>query len=116
MYASMGAVMSAAFARMPTPGPKEMPPAFIGWIFVIFAALFITIGWVFAAFVLTTGRFLANRRHYTFCLVMGGVQCIFMPFGTVLGVFTIIILMRESVKQLFKANEAPNAIAAPPPS
>ena len=104
------------FAPEKFEGNGQPPPAFIGWIFVIFAALFITIGWVFAAFVLTTGRFLSKRKHYTFCLVMGGVQCIFMPFGTVLGVFTIIILMRESVKQLFKANEAPNAIAAPPPS
>ncbi len=28
-----------------------------------------------------------------------------MPFGTVLGVFTIIVLMRDSVKQLFSAGE-----------
>jgi hypothetical protein len=44
-----------------------------------------------------------------FCLVMGGVECLFMPFGTVLGVFTIIVLMREPVKQLFGVN--PPAIA-----
>ena len=29
----------------------------------------------------------------------------FMPFGTVLGVFTIIVLMRESVKQEFAGNK-----------
>ena len=97
-------------------GKGEPPPAFIGWIFVIFAAVIITIGCVFAAFVLTTGRFLAKRRHYMFCLVMGGVECIFMPFGTVLGVFTIIVLMRESVKQLFTANKALQATAAAPGS
>ena len=97
-------------------GKGELPPAIIGWMFVIFAAVFITIGWVFAAFVLTAGRFLAKRRHYMFCLVMGGVECIFMPFGTVLGVFTIIVLMRESVKQLFTANQALQATAAAPGS
>jgi hypothetical protein len=26
---------------------------------------------------------------------------VFMPFGTILGVFTIIVLSRESVKQMF---------------
>jgi hypothetical protein len=77
------------------------PPAFIGWMFVSFAAVFITLGLTFAAFVLAAGRFLAQRRNYQFCLVMAGVECIFMPFGTVLGVFSIIVLMRESVKQQF---------------
>jgi hypothetical protein len=29
-----------------------------------------------------------------------------MPFGTVLGVFTIIVLMRESVREMFAASQA----------
>jgi hypothetical protein len=35
------------------------------------------------------------------CFAMAGVECIFMPFGTVLGVFTILVLNRQSVKELF---------------
>jgi hypothetical protein len=85
------------------------PPAFIGWFFVIFASVVIFCGLVFAAFVFTTGRFLARRRHYKFCLVMAAVECIFMPFGTVLGVFTILVLMRESAKSLFAAPRLPPA-------
>jgi len=91
------------FAPNKFAGKGEPPPAFIGWFFVIFAAVFIALGWVLAAFVFTAGRFLARRKHYLFCLVMAAVECIFMPFGTVLGVFTLIVLMRESVKQLFTA-------------
>jgi hypothetical protein len=79
------------------------PPVFLGWFFVIFAAMFILVGWIFAAFIFTTGRFLAKRKHYMFCLVMGGVECLFMPFGTVLGIFTIILLIQEPVKQLFNS-------------
>lgn len=85
-------------------GKGEPPPSWFGWFFVIIASIFITLGWIFAAFVFTTARFLARRRHYMFCLVMAGVECLFMPFGTVLGVFTIVVLMRESVKQLFTVN------------
>jgi hypothetical protein len=81
----------------------EPAPAFIGWLFVLFPALLMVIGWAFAAFVLAAGRFLAQRKHYMFCLVMAAVECMFMPIGTVLGVFTIIVLMREPVKQLFNA-------------
>jgi len=36
--------------------------------------------------------------------VMAGIECLFMPFGTVLGVFTILVLVRESVKPLFGVN------------
>jgi hypothetical protein len=50
------------------------PPAFIGWFFVIFAAMFILIGWTFAAFIFTAGRFLAKRKHYMFCLVMAAAN------------------------------------------
>jgi hypothetical protein len=78
-------------------------PVFIGWIFVILASTFIIFGMILASLVLTAGRFLAKRKHYTFCLVMAGVECIFMPFGTVLGVFTIIVLTRESVKRGFSS-------------
>jgi len=80
------------------------PPAFLGWFFIIFAGVFILAGWTFAAFVLAAGRFLAKRKHYMFCLVMGGVECMFMPFGTVLGIFTIIFLIQEPVKQLFNSS------------
>jgi hypothetical protein len=37
---------------------------------------------------------------------VGAVQCLFMPFGTILGVFTIIILSRESVQRLYDASRS----------
>ena len=79
----------------------DAPPAFIGWFFVAIAAAIIFTGWIVAAAILFAGRCLAKRKHYMFCLVVAGVECMFMPLGTVLGVFTIVVLMRESVKELF---------------
>jgi hypothetical protein len=107
-----GLFMILAPGKLAVNGQEQPPLALMGWFFVIMALGVIILGWIFAAFVLTAGRFLARRKHYLFCLVMGGVECIFMPFGTVLGVFTIIVLMREPVKQLFGAN--PPATPAPP--
>jgi hypothetical protein len=83
------------------------PPIFLGWIFVFFALIFITFGLVLAALLVTTGRFLAQHRHHTFCLVMAGIECIFMPFGTILGVLTIMVLIRESTKPLFEPGSMP---------
>jgi len=83
-------------------GPaKDQPPPFLGWLMVIFAGLFILAGWILAALVAWAGRCLQRRQHYTFCFVMACVACVFMPFGTVLGVFTIIVLHRPSVRMLF---------------
>jgi len=47
-----------------------------------------------------------------FCLVMAGVECIFTPFGTVLGVLTIIVLVRPSVKELFMPRPLPETAVA----
>ena len=66
----------------------------------------IATGWALAACILAAGRMLARRRRYLFCLAMAGIECILMPFGTVLGVFTIIVLMRDSVREAFAANQA----------
>ncbi len=77
------------------------PPRILAWFFVIFPALFILVGLTFAVLVAVAGRFLGRRTHYTYCLVMGGVVCIFVPFGTVLGVFTILVLTRPAVKEMF---------------
>lgn len=38
----------------------------------------------------------------TFVFVMACVQCANVPFGTALGVFTILVLQRPSVKALFE--------------
>ena len=86
---------------------SQQPPAFFGLFFVLFASVFILFGWAFAATVAYAGRCLSQRKNYTFCLVMGGVACLFMPFGTVLGVFTIIVLTRPSVKALFASATPP---------
>ena len=82
-------------------GNGKMPPPFLGWIFVIVASVAILIGWCMAIMILLTGRLLAQRRRHLFCLIIAGIECFFVPIGTVLGIFTIIVLMRESVKQQF---------------
>lgn len=83
-------------------GAKEQLPALFGWFFVIFSSAFMLAGWTFAALLAWAGGCLRKRRHYLFCLVMACVACFFMPFGTVLGVFTIIVLIKPSAKGLFE--------------
>ncbi len=81
------------------------PPAIVGWVFILIGGAMITAGWSFAVCMILAGRCLWKRKWYTFCLVMAAIACTFMPFGTVLGVFTIIVLSRPTVKALFEAKE-----------
>jgi hypothetical protein len=74
-----------------------------GWIFVIFAALFIAFGLTLAGFIVYAGRCLQQRRRHLLCMVVAALSCMMMPFGTVLGVFTLVTLSKPSVKALFAA-------------
>ena len=50
-----------------------------------------------------SARFMKQRRHRTFSLVVGGMNCLNAPLGTVLGVFTLLVLMRDSVRASYEA-------------
>jgi hypothetical protein len=101
LYTIVGVVFIFA-ARHGTAKPgEELPPEFLGWIFAVIGAVLFVIGIAMAICILIAGRSLAHCKHYSFALVMACIECLFVPFGTILGVFTIVVLSRESVRGLF---------------
>lgn len=82
---------------------KDAPPKFLGLFFVVFSSIFMLFGWTLAVCMIVAGRKLGRYRARTYCLVIAAIECTLMPFGTILGVFTIIVLMKDSVKELFSA-------------
>ena len=99
IYVVMGVLMvSGGFSNQL--GVNQPPPAF-GWMFIVMGGMFILLGWIMACLVFMGGRFLARRKNYLYCLIVAGLSCLFVPIGTILGVFTIILLLRPSVKELF---------------
>ncbi len=85
------------------PGSQSAPPdAWFGWIFVIMGSVFILLGWLISIGILIAGSKLRKHRNRTYCLVIAGIECMFMPFGTILGVFTLIALTKEDAKALFE--------------
>jgi hypothetical protein len=82
------------------PSPNS-PPAWIGLMFVVIGGTIILLGWTMAVLSFLTARSIGNRRRHLLCLVTSGINCLWMPFGTVLGVFTIIVLTRPAVKASF---------------
>ena len=106
LYTTIGAIFIFA-ARHGTAKPGEdLPPEFLGWIFAVLGSLLFLIGIAMAICILITGRSIALRKRYSFATVMACIECLFIPFGTILGVFTIIVLSRESVRELFSTTTA----------
>ncbi len=77
------------------------PPPMMGWMFVIMGSCAILFGWLMAGCIVLAGRRLRQRRQRMFCMVVAGIECMFTPFGTVLGVFTLVLLTKDSVKAIF---------------
>ncbi len=84
-------------------GPNPPPPA-LGWLFVGLGALFIVFAWSVTIAMIVAGRKLNAQRSHTYCFIIACLECLWMPLGTILGVFTIIVLSRPTVKELFKQN------------
>jgi hypothetical protein len=105
IYVILGLCM--ALAPEEFAGSRQPPPALIGWFLFMFGAVMMAVGWAFAALVFMAGRFIAHRKFRTFCIVVACIECLFMPFGTVLGIFSILVLMREPVSELFKPERLP---------
>jgi len=80
----------------------EPSPEFIGWLFVIIGGSIVILGWLLALAKIYVGRCISRRKHRIFCLIIAGISCLGIPYGTVLGIFTFIVLMRHSVKLLFE--------------
>lgn len=80
---------------------EQPPPAIVGGLFICVGGLLFLVGQALAVSIIMSGRFLSQRKRYWFVFVIACLQCALFPFGTVLGVFTIIVLSRESVKELF---------------
>lgn len=93
---------SMGMDTMPGGGP---PMAMFGVMFTVIPAIFIAAGWTTAFLIARAGSRLRQHRSHTFCLVMAAIACCFFPFGTALGVFTILVLSRPGVRRLFSEND-----------
>ncbi|BET68355.1 membrane protein [Opitutales bacterium ASA1] len=105
VHVGMGLVLALAPEKMSS-GSEGAPPAFLGWIFVVIGTVLVFMGWSLAAATIYLGRCLRRKKNHTGCLVVACVECMFMPLGTLLGVLTIIALVRPTVKRLFGTDGA----------
>lgn len=81
--------------------PDDAVLRMLGGGFLCFGCVFILLAWTLATLQIVAGRALVAQRRYTFCLVIAALICLSFPFGTALGVLTLIVLLRPGVKVRF---------------
>jgi len=106
-YAMMTHFLSlASKAPQSTNQPPFNPEDFFAifkWFYIVVGAL-ITTGGILNIF---TAIFIGRRTNRTFCIVVAAANCLHFPFGTALGVFSLITLMKPETEAAFSRN--PNA-------
>ncbi len=108
VYVIVGVGMIIASQNV-TAKPNEPSLAVVGSMFAGIGLIIFVGGWLFAVLQFLVGRYISRRRHRAFCLVMSGVNCLGIPYGTLTGVMTFLVLGRDSVRALFVPGNASEA-------
>ena len=80
-------------------GSKHPVRTFAG--FIVLPGFMTLCGMALAMCIIIGGYKFAHYRSRTYCLVVAGLECMLIPFSTVLGIISIITLEKDSVKKLF---------------
>lgn len=103
IYVFMGLMIALIGIAADTSSKTDnAPPVAVGLILgAIGLAIFMVI-MAIAVLKFRAGRCIQRRRSRSYCMVVAAISCLAIPYGTLLGVFTFVVLGRDSVKALFK--------------
>jgi len=99
-YVFMGIMVGQMIRQIPAK-PDEPPPALFEWVFAGIGGFVMVTLIAFAILKFLAASRIKQRRSRIFILVVAGFTCLEFPYGTAIGVMTLIVLGRESVIRLF---------------
>lgn len=85
-----------------TPNNSQAPPVIMFRIFAGVIGLIIVCGWTLGALTAYAGHCIKMRKHKLFIYIMAGINCIWIPYGTLLGISTILLFQWPEVRSEFK--------------
>jgi ABC-type Na+ efflux pump permease subunit len=92
---------------------QNPPPRFVGLFFIIIALIIMAGAVAMAVCNLMVAKSLREHTRYTFCIVVAALNLMFSPLGMIIGIFSLIVLLRDSVKQLFTRGVPPMSVEMP---
>ena len=102
VHITIGLLMSTNSAMF----GNNPPPSWVGTLLMVIGGVVILLGWAWGICVIYSGRCIARRQHRTFSIVIAALSCASFPFGTALGIFTLIVLLSDSVRRLYDSQRA----------
>jgi hypothetical protein len=82
----------------------ENIPGYSRWLVLAAGIAYLAVGLTLAGCIIASGQSLARRKRYWFSFIVAWVESLlFIPFGTVLGFFTIVTLLKGSVRKLYSS-------------
>jgi hypothetical protein len=109
MYIGIGA--AAAASPNATTDDSGMSSGTFGSIFIVLGIVFLIAAVICWILMLMAGGKLRKQRGYGFCFFVAIVDLLGFP-SIILGIFTLIVLNRPTVKELFKGGAIPPGAAA----
>jgi hypothetical protein len=79
---------------------QDAPP-FVGWLFLCMGLTFLVLGEAASIAMILSARHMKRRTGWVFSFVVACISCMSVPVGTILGILTIIVLNRDSVKAAY---------------
>jgi hypothetical protein len=105
LYIALGANANVEISGNLSPGTAHE-------IFMVVGIVVIVLSSIYGILMMVAGGMLRKQRGYGFCFFVSILDLLSFP-GIVLGIFTLIVLLRPTVKELFKGGGAlPPVIAA----
>ena len=102
LYVGMGIFLLISPESFNNQYEQNSIPDWFAYIFICMGLLFFLLGQALSICIIYSGKCLNNRKKYMFSFVVACISCMFVPFGTILGIFTIIVLSRDSVKKMYE--------------
>lgn len=100
IHLGIGIAFMSGVSHMSDPAGNS-PPEWFGMLFAVLGGLAFILGQTLSWLIIYSGRQIKKRKKYKFSFITACILCIFIPFGTILGVFTIITLNKTAVKELY---------------
>jgi hypothetical protein len=107
------AFVGSLFTSLP-PGGSGAPPRALGWLFLGFGIFGFFVLAALVALKILVGFWMRKRQHLAATMVVAGITCLEVPYGTLLGVGTFITLARPSVRALYAPAHQTLPEATPP--
>jgi uncharacterized membrane protein len=72
---------------------------FMGGMMALIGLVLVCLGMALAWATYQSGQYIGQRRRRMFSIVVAALQCAAFPLGTALGVFTLVVLNRDSIRR-----------------